>query len=373
MHISKGAALTKLVAALAIGVLGAVVGGLIARAIADRPLIGYRSESLLRLSQVEPHLMRDDTLRPAHEALMREQELIIRSRRVFDTAVDDPIWKANGLSPGRSPEEFFGRSLTVTADPRGALLRISFVHSNAGTAAAATSAITNAYKDWYRRYEEILNQERTGMLEIRATSVSQQLKRSEAVLAAAIAEQGGETMLEGKLREAERLQAALDDALVAADAANASTAAKSAATTPATLPGDRLVRLRQLADQARRDATAAERTKLSLTQMRNEADSLRAELARLDARMAELRTDGAFGSRFSLSVISSAEIPLSRSIDREVLLLTLVGVAAGALGGVLLSLCGMVAMRILHGEVEKERVKGVEPSTSGLESPHSAN
>ena len=360
-RVRRGSASTKFATMLAFGVVGAVAGGLITHAIAGRPIWAYRSAALLRIASVQPGVMQGNTLLPDHEATMRMQEQLIRSCRVLDSAFTDPIWKATGQSPGKSSEELSDNRLTVTIKPHGEFIWIGFADANAGMAAAAATAITNGYKDWFSSQDGTLERERAGLLQDRESSLSAELMDKQRALDAAISKSGGDAMLDAKVREAERLGAALNDALVAAGGVDGDADPGKAGAT--TMPTDRLARLRKLGDDARREAAAAQVTKTSLQQRREEVSSLRNERDRLSSRLSLLRLEGALG-RLRLSVISSPQIPSARQVDKDALLLTLCGVVAGALGAMILFLCCAVTLRILEGEVEKERAKGLESPTA---------
>src|SRR5258708_3399817 len=72
-------------------ILGAAVGG--AAVMARWGPRAYRSSGLLRLPGVVPGVMQPDSARLNYPLLMASQTHLIKSRRIADTAVMDPLWK----------------------------------------------------------------------------------------------------------------------------------------------------------------------------------------------------------------------------------------------------------------------------------------
>jgi len=128
----------------------------------------YRSEGLVRIADSLPVVMKEtDQNQPiqAFDTFMGSQKTLIMSRRTTDQAVLDPIWAAMSRQPPAAPDKYFADNLVVDIKGRSEFIRIMVTDYDPIAAAAATTAVVNAYAYQYKERELRLKRERAGKLE----------------------------------------------------------------------------------------------------------------------------------------------------------------------------------------------------------------
>jgi Mrp family chromosome partitioning ATPase/uncharacterized protein involved in exopolysaccharide biosynthesis len=138
----------------------------------------YHSEGLLRIAYTMPEVLQEtDQNRPMamFDTYMVSQRLLITSRRVIDLAVQDPIWKATNRQIPETPDKYFSEHLDVDIKPRSEFILIKVEDEDPGTAAAAVTAVTNAYVDVFNSQEKSLERQRSGVIEDKKTFLQGQI------------------------------------------------------------------------------------------------------------------------------------------------------------------------------------------------------
>jgi len=132
-----------------------------------RPI--YHSEGLVRISYSLPEVIAEtDQNKPLgfmFDPFIQSQKMLISSRRAIDLAIQDPTWKALGRAVPPNPDRYYAENLTVETKSRSEFIRIVVTDYDPVTAAAATTAIVNAYSDVYRQREDYLQRQRYGALQ----------------------------------------------------------------------------------------------------------------------------------------------------------------------------------------------------------------
>ncbi|HTL29286.1 MAG TPA: hypothetical protein VL282_08695 [Tepidisphaeraceae bacterium] len=181
----------------------------------------YHSTGLVRISYEMPQVIAEtDQNRPLimFDTFLTSQKLLITSRRVMDSAVQDPIWKATGRPVPLNPDSYFAEHLTVDIKPRSEFIAITVTDADPGTAAAAVTSIINAYSDLYTSQTGQLERQRIGVLEENQTKLQGQIDQLQKDILAK-AQEFGTTKLDlfydAAAERVTKLQAALGDVRLA--------------------------------------------------------------------------------------------------------------------------------------------------------------
>ncbi len=157
----RGRYLGVVSAGLLIGALCAAAGWKLTRP-------KYSSEGLVRIAYALP-IVRQETDQnapvPMFDTFMQSQKTLIDSRRVIDQAIMDPVWKAYNRPVPATPDRYFASHLTVDVKHLSELIRLSVEDEDPATAAAAVTAIINAFQDLYNDQEKRIEGQRMGLLD----------------------------------------------------------------------------------------------------------------------------------------------------------------------------------------------------------------
>jgi hypothetical protein len=301
--------------ALVVGAFGSVLAWRFTRPI-------YRSEVLVRVRYHAPRLTEAGAQAPTPFAIVLEsQKTLIRSKRVAELALQDPIWSGN---PPKEGEEYFGERLNVDTNPDSEFLRITVADDDVRRAMLGVNSIANAYEYLYRFEEDKAEKSRLGVLESRRSGLKVKVEGLEKRLAQPSAEYGTNRLgvfYTAAAAEVIKLQSALADidmemavATAVARRAEQEQGRVDAAATTSTRPttqGQAATRsLSELDGQRRSVIDQLERTKEVLRVLANvqPLEELQAELQRVMKQIEFLRDEEMLQGR--MSIVSAGQMPV---------------------------------------------------------------
>ncbi len=174
--------------------VGALIGGYLGYR-SQVPL--YKTEGMVRIASELPPVLEKNDLnerKSMFEEFLASQEMVIKSRKVLDNALDDPAWKATGRGNYPALEEKFADQLTVEHPSRTELLRISFLDPDPNVAAAAVTAVINGYQTVYADEETKAEAKRLAVLQEILTGLRKQRDDLQAQISAQARANGTEDM-----------------------------------------------------------------------------------------------------------------------------------------------------------------------------------
>ena len=128
----------------------------------------FRSNGAIRIVPVVPKVMYavdEKGSIPMYETYVDAQLAMLKSQRVTQMAMDDPIWQQQGSGSSRSPEaiERFAQGLDISR--QGELIWVRALNTNADSAKAAVDATIHAYLAIYDELETKQLEERSKVRE----------------------------------------------------------------------------------------------------------------------------------------------------------------------------------------------------------------
>lgn len=232
---------------------------------------------------------------------------LMRSQRVADMALTDPIWKTSGISPDY---DLLARSMDVRVQPRSDVIEVSCTASNPASAATAVTAVIDSVTTLLDNEDSTRRRYRSGILNDRDQQIASDLSQTRAKLKATFAEFGSDDLQPFRQAAAQRL-AQVESALTQADIDVASQANASSVTTMPAADvklSDKAKALEKLRDDARREVVALGRTNAEIQELQREELNLAAELKPVTDRLQALRMEESLGG--GLAIISTGEIPI---------------------------------------------------------------
>jgi capsular exopolysaccharide synthesis family protein len=231
----RGRYLFAIVLGLVAGVLFGAAGWLVSKPV-------YQSEGLIRIANSLPvAIEQTDQNQPLGSMLdtfVMSQRLLITSRRCVELAVQQPVWKVNGVPVPADPHAFYAEQMKVDVRPRSEYIQIAVTDRNPATAAAAVTAIINAYQEIYKEQEKQQEDRRTSALEAQQFRLQAQAKDLNTQLQTEAHKFGAiriDTLYENATQRLNRMETALADVRMAVASAESSAPAapiQAAAATP---------------------------------------------------------------------------------------------------------------------------------------------
>ena len=339
-------------------VLACAGAGALVAGFSQTPL--YRSSGLVNLSyNALPVLAPLDS--PAHSADLYARDvasaiMIIRSRRVVEEAMLDPVWqRARTPVPAGDGDELL-RHLEVRHASGSSIIEITYSSPDAKTAANAVNSVINSCHTYYTELTARNEAPRLQILESRKQSLSSEIALLTARMNAIFPENGGmdpQPFYAACMERLSKLDSALADIRLAqalakgtplkADTSNGKPPESATAHAESALSPDQFASRERsivaLRDQAKEELLSLAR---KLTERRTLEAAIKAiepELAAVTGRLHALNIEATMGSN-PLTVVSSAEValhPESRWHHRHVAL------TAAASGGTSLLLVLLIA------------------------------
>jgi succinoglycan biosynthesis transport protein ExoP len=157
--------------------LGAVLGAGAACVAWRLTHLVYRSEGLVRIAYSLPEILQEtDQNRPMlmFDTFMQSQKMLMTSRRVIDQAIQDPVWKQYNKQVPEDPDDFYANNMKVEIGYRSEYIAVSVTDRDPATAAAAVTAVINAYSTFYNELQAQLERQRIGVLDDKLNTVKSQ-------------------------------------------------------------------------------------------------------------------------------------------------------------------------------------------------------
>jgi Mrp family chromosome partitioning ATPase/uncharacterized protein involved in exopolysaccharide biosynthesis len=256
----------------------------------------YRSEGLIRIaSSLKAVITETDQNQPMamFDTFMQSQTLLISSRRVIDTALQDPIWRAGHTTP--PDPEYIAERLTINIKPRSEYIQIVVTDGDPALAAAAVTSIVNAYADLYNTQDKHEEGQRLGVLEEKQQAAAAKIASLRTQMAAIAKEFGTEkldSLFDAAMARVTKFADAISDYRVA-EAGAAKPAVAPAGTEPSESPlsVEQIAALdpsmRELLNEQAREEDSLAQLRLRLGAAHPTVVAANAEFDRTNARIAK--------------------------------------------------------------------------------------
>jgi hypothetical protein len=236
---------------------------------------------------------------------------LIRSARVTDEALQDPIWKSMNVQV--LPPEELRHQIDVRRRPHSQLIEISFTSQSPAEAAAAVTSVINATATFAGQQESVRWRNLFGYLDDRKASIASRRGGIQSLLDNAYKDYGSDDLrpfVDAAAHRLDRIQSAITEIDIAMATSGITPGEGAPTSQPAdsTHLNDPTAGLKKLRSQAVRELTSLEMKNALIQDQRHEADELKADLATIDRQISDLRASESLSS--GVEIISTGEIAL---------------------------------------------------------------
>jgi capsular exopolysaccharide synthesis family protein len=189
----------------------------------------YRGEGLIQIAFIKPIVMQQSDLNGAmlqFEEYLQTQAMMMTSRRIIDNAIAQPDWAETKMPA--SPQTLqvihpkIAANLSVEHPSRTELIRVYYTDRDPGVACAVVKSVVKSYQEFYNSQTKSQDLSRITALDRKRMDVQAKIAQLDFSIMG-IAEKLGTTnldaLIEAKLAEEQKLEAALNQAELARDIA----------------------------------------------------------------------------------------------------------------------------------------------------------
>jgi predicted nucleic acid-binding Zn-ribbon protein len=257
----------------------------------------FRSSGMLSIPSVEPQ--QAPSAFPITARAMSPEDWceLIRSHRVADAAVQDPIWRLMNVTAPLGDE--LRQWLDVRARPHSRFIEVSCARSSPAAAAAAVRSVINATIDEESRHQRMADR----ALNDRHMELAARIEQIRAMLSPIFKEFGSNDLQPFRQAAAERLMH-IESALTSANIAIASAPPSSDNLNPL---HDKVEALKKLRDEATQEVVAIGMKNAEIQRLEQQDRDLKSQLSPIDAQLRQLQMDENLGE--GLTIINTGDLP----------------------------------------------------------------